>query len=167
MANESASDIRRYLKIVGSDAEPVLTEASQPVQSSIDLGVSTRGVSVGQTYTYDNGLKWLKVISEDEQVWCCEVGLLEYQSHDVIAVSKVDLSQMVRTGEVVLHEATKASVEVLSESSTNKLFESWKERVDRYMLVNYGIESGDCDFSWEEAFENGLQPSEAADEAVL
>jgi len=162
--SESASDIQEYLNILqGNLPKENITE-----NQIIDLGISTAGAEVGQTYVFDNGIRWAKIINENDNHWQIEHGLLEHESDDVDYMSKYDMTKMIRSGEMILTEV---------EEDLGELFESFEEvedeftifmeKVDRYLLINYSRESKDFEYLWEEAWKEEKLPNEAADEAII
>ena len=60
--SESAGDIQQYLDIVGGKRAP---EQNIMENNIVDLGNSTGTVQIGQTYVFDNGLRWVKIINEE------------------------------------------------------------------------------------------------------
>lgn len=164
--SESAGDIQEYLNILqGNLSKEIVTE-----NQIIDLGISTAGVEVGQTYIFDNGVRWAKIINENDNHWQIEHGFLEHESDDVDYISKYDITKMIRSGEMILTEVEEDDFDELFESYDEEVedeFTIFMEKVDRYLLINYKRESKDFEYLWEEAWKEEKLPNEAADEAVI
>jgi len=164
--SESAGDIQEYLNILqGNLSKEVVTE-----NQIIDLGISTAGAEVGQTYVFDNGVRWAKIINENDNHWQVEHGLLEHESDDVDYVSKHDMTKMIRSREMILTEVEEDDLDELFESFDEEFedeFTIFMEKVDRYLLINYSRESKDFEYLWEDAWKEDKLPNEAADEAVI
>ncbi len=165
--SESAGDIQEYSKIIQGKLpnEEIIAE-----NQIIDLGISTAGADVGQTYIFDNGIRWAKIISEKDDHWQIEHGLLEYESDDIDYISKYDITKMIRSGEMILTEVAEDDLDELFETYDEEIedeFTIFMEKVDRYLLINYERESKDFEYLWEEAWKQDKQPIEAADEAVI
>ena len=161
--SKSAGDIQEYLNILqGNLSKEAVTE-----NQIIDLGISTAGAEVGQIYIFDNGIRWAKIISEKDDHWQVEHGLLEYESDDIDYISKYNITKMIRSGEMIL---TEDDLDELFESFDEEFedeFTIFMEKVDRYLLINYSKESKDFEYLWEEAWKEEKFPNEAADEAVI
>lgn len=164
--SKSAGDIQEYLNILqGNLSKEVVTE-----NQIIDLGISTAGADVGQTYVFDNGIRWAKIISEKDNHWQLEHGLLEHESDDVDYMSKYDMTKMIRSGEMLLTEFEENNLDELFENYDEEIedeFTIFMEKVDRYLLINYDRESRDFEYLWEEAWKEEKLPIEAVDEAVI
>lgn len=165
--SKSAGDIQEYNRILQGDLpnKEVIEE-----DQIINLGISTAGANVGQTYMFDNGIRWAKIISEKDDHWQIEHGLLEHESDDIDYISKYDITKMIRSGEMILTEAAEDDLDELFESYNEEFedeFTMFMEKVDRYLLVNYQKESTDFEYLWEEAWKQDKLPNEAADEAII
>lgn len=164
--SKSAGDIQEYLNILrGNLSKEVVTE-----NQIIDLGISTAGAEIGQTYVFEEGIRWAKIISEKDDYWQIEHGLLEHESDDVDFMSKYNMTKMIRSGEMVLTEFEENDLDGLFESVDEEFedeFTIFMEKVDRYLLINYERESTDFEYLWEEAWKEDKLPIEAADEAVI
>ena len=164
--SESAGDIQEYLNILQGN----LSKESITENQIIDLGISTAGAEVGQTYIFEEGIRWAKIISEKEDHWQIEHGLREHESDDVDYLSKYDMTKMIRSGEMVLTEFEENDLDELFENFDEEFeneFTIFMEKVDRYLLINYSRESKDFEYLWEEAWKEDKLPNEAADEAVI
>lgn len=164
--SESAGDIQEYLNIIqGNLSKEVVTE-----NQIIDLGISTAGAEVDQTYIFENGIRWAKIISEKDDHWQIEHGLIEHESDDIDYMSKYYMTKMIRSGEMILTEVEEDDFDELFESFEEEIedeFTIFMEKVDRYLLINYNRESKDFEYLWEESWKEEKLPDEAADEAVI
>lgn len=161
---ESAADITKYLTILqGELPKENITESTD-----VDLGISTHGAKIGNLYIFENGIRWAKIIGDAGDNWAVEHGLIEHESDDVTYVSKQDMSKMIREGEMELYVDEANETDILEETlvSSNDLFEEYMNKVDRILLVNENAEHDNYDYDWEEAFDLGLTPFEAVEEAV-
>ncbi len=161
---ESAADIIKYLDIV--DGKLPKEQIDEGID--VDLGVSTRGADVGNAYTFDNGLCWARIIGEEDSYWKIEHGLLEHTASDTAFISKNDMTDMLRSGEMI-SEILEEKQDILEETlkTEKSYFEEFLTNVDRYLLVNENKEFDDFDYNWDDAFQRGLSPIEAVDEAVI
>ena len=159
---ESAADIQKYLDILQGNLRQPKKQINE--HKIVDLGVATGGVEVGQTYTFDNGVRWANILNEENEHWLIEYGFIEHSADSQEYISKHDMAVMVGRGEMILHE--KEDV-LLENDEKNSGFEIFMERVNRYLLLNYDSESDNFSFDWNKAYESGLSPHEAADEAYI
>lgn len=160
---ESAADIIKYSNIIaGNISKEEITEGSE-----IDLGISTRGADVGNAYTFDGGLCWIRIISEEDDHWKVEHGLLEHAATDTTYISKNDMTDMLRSGEMVFSIIDE--VDILEESLQTEDFylDEFLTKVDRFLLINENKEVDNFDYDWNDAFNRGLSPLEAVDEAII
>ncbi len=161
---ESAADIIKYVDIVdGKVPTEQITEGTD-----VDLGVSTRGADIGNAYSFDNGLCWVRIIGDEDSHWLVEHGLLEHSATDTAYISKNDMTDMIRVNEMVF-TVMDDDVDILEESlqTEDYYFEEFLTKVDRFLLVNENKEVDDFDYNWNEAFQQGLTPIEAVDEAII
>ncbi len=91
--SESAGDIQEYLNILQGN----LSKESITENQIIDLGISTAGAEIGQTYVFEEGIRWAKIISEKEDYWQIEHGLREHESDDIDYLSKYDMTKTIRS----------------------------------------------------------------------
>lgn len=162
MTKESAADIIKYLDIIDDPLPAKLKEGD-----SIHLGVAIQGVEVGQQYLFDNGIRWMTIISETDSSWFIEYGLIEHSAEDNQHILKREISSKIHSGELVLNETDYD--DILAESSTvdDGEYNNFMLCVDRYLLINHMIESQDLDYAWKIAWAEGIEPSEACEEAIL
>lgn len=162
----SSDDIKEYLNIIEGNF-PVKENINE--DKSIDLGLSTAGAVVGQLYLYDNGLRWAKLMEEDENHWIIEHGFLEYDADSVEYITKYDMTVMIRSGEMNLSE--NSIEETLLEESLilddDDGFDDFMDSVERYLLVNESKETVDFEYDWRNAWSEGKTPVETAEEAIL
>ena len=159
---ESAADIVKYLDIIDENT----SAENLQEETEIHLGINTQGVDVGQRYFYDNGIRWIRILEDIDDAWLIEHGLIEHNAEDSMHISKQDISTMIKNGEMILEEIKEE--DILTESLFNEdEFSEFMERVDRYLLVNYMVESKDCNYAWKVAWAEGKLPSEACDEAII
>jgi len=166
MTDSSCDDIQEYLNIVQGNF-PI--NESQNDDDSVSFGVSTAGAIAGDTYIYDNGLRWAQLVEEEENHWFIRNGFLEYSADTEEYISKHDMTSMIRSGDMVLFEED-ASDDVLLEetlSLEDGKFDDFMNNVERYLLINEGRETFDFDYEWSDAWLEGKTPSESADEAIL
>ena len=164
--SESAGDIQEYLNILQGN----LSKEGIIENQIIDLGISTAGAEIGQTYVFEEGIRWAKIISEKDDHWQIEHGLREHESDDVDYLSKYDMTKMIRSGEMILTEFEENDLDELFENFDEEFedeFTIFIEKVDRYLLINYDRESMDFEYLWEEAWKEDKLPNEAADEAII
>lgn len=159
---ESSADIIKYLEIIENKG-PMTGSVDE---TDIDLGATTEGVDIGKMYTFDGGLCWAKVVSEEDDCWIIEHGLLEHQAGGTEYMSKYDMAEMVRNGSMVYIEEELDILEESFELEESGLDE-FIDRVNRFLLVNEGKEVEDFDYNWNDAYSKGLSPVEAADEALI
>ena len=145
-------DIKGYLNIIEGKF-PVAQDDSS--DSSIYLGVSIAGVEQGNVYIYDNGLRWAKILQEDDNFWSFEHGFLEYGADSVGYISKNDMTDMIRSGEMLLEKKQK---------NTPNIF---LEKVERYLFINEEKDYDDYTYDWNDAWSTGKSPVDAAEEAIL
>lgn len=161
---ESSADIQQYLKVIqGNFGEKEQLDENH----IINLGVATGGAELGDRYSFENGLRWLQIIEESDQFWLIEHGYVEYEADTRELLSKHDLARMISRGEMVFEKFEEFDDDLLLESFNNDEFDIFMESVDKYLLVNYQIESQFIGYSWKEAFERGLSPNQAVEEAIL
>ncbi len=160
MMKESAADIIKYKDIIDGTPKNTLPE------NEIHLGIDTQGVLVGETYLFDNGIRWATVVEEVDDHWLIESGLIEYAAEIEQYISKHEISTMIRSGEMVLEEIQEDDILAESCDDDNE-FNAYMEKVDRYLLVNYMTESQDLDYAWKVAWAEGKQPAEASEEALI
>jgi hypothetical protein len=160
---ESAKDIQQYMNIIDGNFgdRPLVTE------SSVDCGIHTAGAGIGDTYLFENGIRWARIIKEEGNYWLLECGLLEYDADDEIYLSKRDMTDMIVSGEMILEEIISSSEQILVESTNDNGFEPFLEGVNRYLLKNVLRESDEFEYNWRDAYNNGLTPIEAAEEAIF
>jgi len=161
----SSDDIQEYLNIIDGNF-PV--KESNNENTSIDLGISTAGAVVGQLYLYDNGLRWAKLVEDEENHWLIEHGFLEYEKDSTEYISKHDMTTMIRSGDMNLLETSTDNI-ILEESLTldDVEFDNFMDKVERYLLVNESKESTDFEYDWHDAWTEGKTPVETAEEAIL
>lgn len=159
---ESAADIQKYLNVIEGDFGN-----KQKVQEgqSIDLGISTGGADIGSRYLFENGLRWLEILQESNQFWVVEHGYIEHDADTQELLSKYDLTRMINLGEMMLDDIQ--SDDLLLESSIDSEFNIFMEKVDKYLLVNYQMDSQHFNFDWRVLFEDGLTPTQAAEWVIL
>jgi len=161
---ESAADIQKYLNVIQGDfgKEEQLDE-----NQIINLGVATGGASLGYRYSFENGVRWLQIIEESDQFWLVEHGYIEYEADTRELLSKHDLARMISRGEMVFEEIEDFDDDLLLECVDDNEFDVFMEKVDKYLLVNYRLETQFMEYDWKEAFDKGLPPNQAVEEAVL
>ena len=160
----SSDDIKEYLNIIEGNF-PI--NESKDDNTPIDLGISTAGASMGQLYLYDNGLRWAKLVEDEENHWLIEHGFLEYEADSAEYISKRDMTNMIRSNEMILSEEIK-DIDILEESLTlDDGFDDFMENIDRYLLINENKESVDFEYDWHNAWSEGKTPVETAEEAML
>ena len=166
MTEGSSDDIQEYLNII--DGKFPMKENSEN-DSSIELGVSIGGAMSGQTYLFDSGTRWATIMEEIDEHWLLEHGFLEHNADSVEYVSKYDMTNMIRSGDMHLLEDTVAETDILEEtlSLNNGEFNMFIEKIDRYLLINEGRESTEFDYDWSDAWSEGKSPLEAAEDAIL
>ena len=166
---ESAADIQQYLNIIQGDFLKKNQEKDSINENhTINLGVATGGANVGSKYIFDNGLRWLKVLDESDQFWIVEHGFLEYDADSRELLSKHDLARMISRGEMVFEEIEELDGFLLeTPNDEDGSFNIFMEKVDKFLLVNYQLESQFMDYDWSFAFDKGLTPFQAVEEAVL
>lgn len=162
----SSDDIQEYLNIIEGNF-PKNEQINE--NTSINLGVSTAGAVIGQSYLFENGLRWATLKEEDENHWLIEHGFLEYEADSEEYISKHNMSVMIRSGEMTLMENAYTEETILEESLTleDDGFEDFMDGVERYLLVNEGRESFDFEYNWSDAWSEGKTPLESAEEAIL
>jgi len=161
----SSDDIQKYLNIIEGNF-PI--NESKNENLTIKLGMSTAGAEVGQLYIYDNGLRWTKLVEEADNHWGIEHGYLEYEADSTEYISKYDMTEMIRSGEMTLLENIQDEDVILEELITlDDGFDDFMNGVERYLLVNEGRESFDFDYNWSNAWSEGKTPLESAEEAIL
>lgn len=135
MTEGSSDDIQEYLNII--DGKFPMKENSED-ETSIELGVSIGGAMAGQTYLFDSGVRWATIMEETDEHWLLEHGFLEYEADSVEYVSKYDMTNMIRSGEMHLLEDTVAETDILEESLSpnDDEFNMYIEKIDRYLLIN-------------------------------
>jgi hypothetical protein len=159
-------DIKGYLNIIEGKF-PVAQDDSS--DSSIYLGVSIAGVEQGNVYIYDNGLRWAKILQEDDNFWSFEHGFLEYGADSVGYISKNDMTDMIRSGEMLLEKKQKNTPNILEEmlSLNDTEFDIFLEKVERYLFINEEKDYDDYTYDWNDAWSTGKSPVDAAEEAIL
>ena len=156
---ESCTDIQKYLEIIyetddGSSSEPFLVEVS-----------NVNCIGAGQRYSYANGTRWIEIISDEDDCWLVECGLLEHSAQKTEFYTKRDIDLMIQNGDIVLCEETET--DELMESLNDKEFDHFIEKVDRYLLINEGKDSSDFSYNWRKAWTGKYPPAEAAQDAIL
>lgn len=166
MTKGSSDDIKEYLNII--DGKFPLKE-NDGNETSIELGVSIGGAMAGQTYVFDNGARWATIMEEADEHWLLEHGFLEYEADSTEYISKYDMTNMIRSGEMSLMEDNLIETDILEESLSinDGEFNVYMEKVDRYLLVNEGRESDEFDYDWSDAWSEGKSSLEAAEDAIL
>ena len=85
-------------------------------------------------------MRWAKIICEDEEFWQIEHGFIEYNADSVDYISKKDMTDMIRSGEMILNEDDNAETTDLLEESfcLDNLsdFNNFIEKVERYLFLN-------------------------------
>lgn len=162
---ESAADIQKYLDIIeGKDDDK---PTSDPEIQIVNLGSATGGAFVGNTYIFENGVRWATIVDEESNYWIVEHGLLEYEADSRDYISKHDFTQMISCGEMELYECDEPD-DILTESlDDDDGYCVFMERVNRYLLINAQMESEEFSYDWFNAFQAGLSPIDAADEAII
>jgi len=162
MTKESAADIIKYLDIVQNDGpEHTLKEGDE-----VHLGINTQGATVGQHYLFDYGIRWMKIVEDNDQHWLIEHGLLEHDADEKQYITKYELSSMIHTGEITLNEVV--DEDVLTESlKADTEFNEFMSKVDRYLLINYLVESKEFNYAWRVAWAESKSPLEACEEAII
>jgi len=162
--SESSADIVKYLNIIeGKNNQDINISNNE-----IFLGIPTEGAEINKTYIFENGLRWLKIIDEQEDLWLVETGLIEYDNDSVEYISKHDLSTMIKNGTMILKEEIKTNLtESKFSPSDNLEFDIFMESVNRYLLLNYNKESNELNYPWKIAWAENKLPFEAAEEAIM
>ena len=161
------TDIQEYLNIIEGNF-PAKNESG--TSTPIDLGVATAGASIGQMYFYDNGLRWAKIISEEDNFWQIEHGFLEYNADSVDYISKYDMTDMIRSGDMILNENITEPTEILEESfilDDLSDLDIFMEKVEHYLFKNENREIDEYNYDWKAAWSEGKTAVEAAEEAIL
>lgn len=162
---ESCADIAKYLSIVEGRIETTPSEMND--EGHIHLGIHSAGASIGKIYLFDNGLQWLKIVSENADNWIVQYGLIEHQSNNFETISKRDLSSLIARGELELLNENHEIDLILESNNMLSEYDEFLNKVNKYLLRNYNLESQDIDFDWVKAWKQGLMPDEAAEEAIL
>ncbi len=162
MTEESAADIVKYLDIIADEKEKPLQEGD-----TVHLGVATQGVEIGNRYLFDNGIRWVSVLNETDSHWLVEHGLIEHDANDEQYVDKREMASMIHNGEMILCESNYEDVLMESSEIDDGEFNDFMMGVDRYLLINYMIESQEFDYAWKIAWAEGKEPSEACEEAII
>ena len=161
----SSDDIKEYLNII--DGKFPIKESSDG-NTLVSLGVSVGGATPGQTYMFDSGSRWATIIEEGEDHWLIAHGFLEYEADSEEYISKYDMTNMIRSGEMNLMEESLAETDILEESLTlDNEFNMYMDKVDRYLLINEDREATDFDYDWSDAWSEGKTSIEAAEDAIL
>lgn len=155
---ESCKDIGKYLSILQNE---VLQETS----SNDDLIIINE--MIGNMYTVDDGIRWIKIIDEKDDTWLIEHGYIEHEADGIEYLSKSNLSHMIITDELKLLEIKELEYNFIVESIDDNKFEKFMDKVERYILINERHESSEYTYNWREAWEQGLTSSEAAEEAII
>ena len=159
---ESSTDIQKYSNIISGEFSKELPKEGD----IIDLGISTSGARLNESYTFNNGTRWAKLIKDEETNWLVECGFLEHNADIRELISKHNFSKLIKRGEMTLVEEVKDNDELL-ESIDDGVFGEFMDKVDRYLLVNEGTESQNYEFDWRGASKDGMSPIEAAEEAII
>lgn len=160
-------DIQGYLNIIEGKFPDNKESATD---TSVDFGVATAGAVPGNMYIFDNGLRWTKILQEDEDYWQIEHGFLEYNADSVEYISKYDMTEMIRSGDMVLTENREEKSEILEESLSlddGPEFDIFMEKVERYLFINEDRDVDEYDYDWNSAWSDGKTPVDAAEEAIL
>jgi hypothetical protein len=158
--NQNVGDIIRYIDAVEGRIDAPVNESG-----TIDLGMNTGGAEVDSLYSLDDGVRWLKIVEDHDSHWMIEHGWVDCYPDAEEFIYKQDLTEMIQDG--VLRPDQKSSTQIVSESQEQALFESWLDKVDRYLLTNYDMEHGILDYPWQVAWAEDKTPYEASEEAVL
>ena len=150
---ESCKDIEKYLLILKNE---------KLQESSLNENVTSINEMIGNIYTIDDGIRWIKIIDEKDNNWLIEHGFIEHEADGIEYLSKSNLSHMIIHDELKLLEVKELEYDVIVESNNNQEFENFMDRVERYILINEQNESSTYTYNWKEAWEKGLDSSEAA-----
>ena len=115
-------------------------------------------------------LHYPKLVENEENHWLIDHGFLEHKADSTEYISKHDMAVMIRSGEMNLLEENSSETLILEESLTlesNNDFEDFIKSVDRYLLINENKESSDFEYNWQNAWSEGKNPIETAEEAIL
>lgn len=159
---ENVADIVRYIDAVEGRYDPTSTE---PQDGSIHLGINEGGASVDSVYTLDDGVRWLRIMEDHESHWMIEHGWIECEADEQEFIQKQDLTEMIQDG--LVRPMDRSPNEMISESKSTALFETWLDKVDRYLLTNYNMEHSSLEYPWTVAWAEEKTPYEASEEAVL
>lgn len=162
----SCDDIQEYLNIIKGNFPK---QENNEENTSINLGISTAGAQCSQTYIHDNGLRWVKLLEDDENCWLIEHGFLEHDADATEYITKHDMATMIRSGEMNLIEESLLEVELLEESLTleDNEFDEFMDKVERYLIINEDRESFDLEYDWHDAWLENKTPVESIEEAIL
>ena len=160
---ESSADIQKYSNIISGE----FSKESPKEDDIIDLVISTSGAQLNESYMFNNGTRWAKLIKDEGVSWLIECGFLEYDADVRELISKHNFAKLIKRNEMVLVEEIKEDNDELLESIDDDVFDDFMDKVDRYLLVNEGTESQNYEFDWKEANKDGMSPIEAAEEAII
>lgn len=159
---ENVGDIIRYIDAIEGRIENPHTNSD-----TVHLGIATGGAEPQDVFSLDDGVRWLKIVEDYGSHWQIEHGWVDCDPDTCEFIEKHDLTEMIQDG--MLRPQEKTSTEIVNESQnrSQSLYESWLDRVDRYLLTNYNMEHGVLDYPWKIAWAEHKTPYEASEEALL
>lgn len=160
MSKPYVADIVHYIDAVEGRIDVPMNESG-----SVHLGINTAGADVDNMYSLDDGVRWLRIVEDHDSHWMIEHGWVECDPDTEEFIHKQDLTEMIQDG--LVRPLEKTSTQMVSESQDQTLFETWLDKVDRYLLTNYNMEHGVLDYPWKMAWAEDKTPYEASEEAVL
>lgn len=161
MTTPDATEIERYLSILEGNVKEDIEKSNESV---IDLGISLCGAKVGKRYLYEYGTRWLKIIEDKNDHWGVVHGFVGHDPDDKTYIEKSRISDMIQ--EMYL-EPIDEEEKTLVESQNNNQLDEYIEKVDRYLLLNYDIDSSMMNEDWKSLMKEGYAPNEAAELAML
>lgn len=159
---ENVGDIIRYI-----DAVEGRIDIPHYSGDSVHLGIATGGVETDDIFSLDDGVRWLRIVEDHGHHWQIEHGWVDCDPDTSEFIEKHDLTEMIQDG--ILRPREKNSTQIVTESQeqSQSLYESWLNRVDRYLLTNYNMEHSVLDYAWKVAWAEDKTPDEASEEALL
>lgn len=154
-------EIKRYLHILdgaqAAEVNPIVNE-----DNTLYFG----NIKIGSRFLYEDGLRWIKVVSEKADKWIINYGFAGSKAEAQIAIQKSELSSLLCEDKIEYDDEKQESLfEGIVE--TNTKYDEFMEKIDRYLLKNYQVESSNVEADWESLFEDGYSPSDAAEYAFL
>lgn len=155
-----AIEIERYLNIINGNTEHTVCITNNIV-------VENHFGNIGDVYSYDNGSQWVKINEDRDTGWLIDIGYTSNEPYDSFVIDKSEISSLIVENKLSLIENISNQVVNESETFENNAYNIFLEKVGHYLYKHYQQEMNDFNIDWENLYESGYGPSDAAEYAII